>query len=221
MPPIPPGLSALNNTLQPFTYVFLFDLDLIAAAAQHSAALAQPTPQREERALKAFIAGLDTSTKDALLLRVARQEPGAGAEIISLFHSQQAVTAQPPTTTPTLAAITQESERVRIANAKAKAARQRKEAEAQAKAEAKILAKRHQHLSNHWEISWDEVTSDINLRQHNSYQRAVNLLVELQDATTTDTQKIDFTTRLSDIRITHKRLTSFMRMINATNLPKS
>lgn len=215
-PPIPPGLGTLDSALESFADVFWLDRDAIEAAARHSPPTTPTQGAKARRALQSFIKGLDIKTKDALLLRVALQEQGVGAEFMALFRNTHAVGVQ--TAAPPLSAIVQAAEQVRQTRERQEAEQARQEAEARARAEAVRREARRRELRDNWEHFWQTVSTEIDRRNRDGYQHAAKLISELKDAATTKSCKLDFANRLSTIRTDRQRLTALMNELKKAGL---
>lgn len=203
-PPIPPGLGTLDGALESFADVFWLDRDAIEIATRHSRPIKSMRGAKVQQALQSFIKGLDTQTKDAMLLRVARQEQGVGAELLTLFRNTQTTGDQTPA--PPLSAIVQEVMQMRQAHARQEAERKRQEAEMSARAEAAKLEARRSDLRNNWEHYWQVVGGEIKRRNRVGYQGATKLIKALKDVATTESYQIDFTKRFDVICRMRERL---------------
>jgi hypothetical protein len=79
-PPVPPGLGQFTPPLRKLASFLRLDRALIDAAAERSVPLKET--RISEKAIGAWLAGLPSSEKDGLLLRLIKGEAQVGAELV-------------------------------------------------------------------------------------------------------------------------------------------
>ena len=84
-PALPDGIATPSPALESFIDIMGVDRDLVVAAAEGSR---QASSGPSEGAIDQWIAALDEHQKVALLGRVARGEPGVGAELMRRFRQE-------------------------------------------------------------------------------------------------------------------------------------
>ena len=208
-PPVPPGLSRLNGSLQGLAEFLRIDPDLLAAAAG-----ADPHPDANDPSgaeLADWLATIPQTEKDTLLLRVAQ---GNGqwvqAELCARFR--QAAPAVDPqsngrrTVDELLAlAAARRDERLR------RARQQREQQVAERKRAA--AAQRESHLAElaaRQHLAWREVDELIQARKAADYDQAVVILQDLGEICRRERQTATYQQRVEQLRQTHCRKTSFI-----------
>ncbi|HUW83330.1 MAG TPA: hypothetical protein VMZ31_11085 [Phycisphaerae bacterium] len=221
-PPVPPGLNDLSASLTELVEFLRIDPDLVSAAAQASQPLSgQALPP--EKQLRAWIRSLSSSTKDALLLRVAR---GAGAnlqwELLNDFMRSSDDGSGRDTTAP--------APRRTVAELLAQARsltrqRRRRLAEQRAKEKERLERQRAAARKRHIEglVGREkQVRSDIETliatRQPNRYDRAVELLTDLAEVAKLTKQTSRFADYTQEIRSRHGRKQNFIHRLDQAGL---
>jgi hypothetical protein len=220
-PPPPPGLDRLSASLRAFARFLRVDGDLIAVAAEHSAALDDARPSRPE--LAQWIGGLPDSEKNELLLRlVADGDPHLGAELLQRFQRSQATArdrasdnmAGSRTVEQLLVAAEQRAEARRRAAAKRAAEERARRAREQAAARASYL----DGLAGREPELWQRVEALIETKRPADYDQAVRLLKDLHDLGARSGQSTAFDARLSQLRERHARKPSLLSRLDQAGL---
>ncbi len=184
---------------------------LLLKAATACGADASVSADRE-----AFIAALPAAEKDALLLRLMNGESHVGAELQQRFQRQKAAEASVERrTVDELRIIANAShQRQREAYLAEKA---RREAERQA-AEERARRQRLDRVARQGERAWKEVLSEIASRKPKGYERAANLLRDLQALAVERDEQPAFQARLERIVSEHRRKGRFLEQLERVGL---
>ncbi len=218
-PPVPAGLHDLSEPLCDFAGFFEVDFDLIEAAAEASGSAPQE-PSVED--VVKWVKALTIEEKNALLCAAVRgRRPALGAELLRRYHdanpprSKKTASAKPRTAGDLRRAARARAEkRERELAARKQAEKRRREAE-QAAARAAYLDR----LAAREEKAWDQIGDLIATKRPNDYDRAVQLLVDLQDLAIRDNREADFKFGLRTIREEHANKPSLQRRLNDAGLP--
>jgi hypothetical protein len=220
-PPVPPGLGELSAPLQALADFLEISPDLIEVAAEASGKL-QPTKQLSAE-LGRWVRDLPVEEKDALLVRLAAGEPHLQMELQRRFRE-----AQPR---PKLASAPERRRTARalLAAADARAeARQQAEAEERTREETRRAEERARARSAYLdslvgreERIWKDVESEVNLKQPNAYDRAVQHLLDLRELANRGGDSSDFQARLLDLRARHAKKTRFVERLDQARLRPS
>ncbi|MDY7078341.1 MAG: hypothetical protein SXV54_15600 [Chloroflexota bacterium] len=206
-PPVPPGLGELTPALCSFVELFDVDLDMLQAAAEHSAQLESQTLTEDD--LRRAIEALAPEEKDDFLLRLLQGEPQLSLALKRrlgvLGDDLQHSTEPRRTVSDILTAATEMAERRRKAEAAA--------AEARRLAELEAVAQRGNAV-------WDEVDALIQQGQARPYNEAVQLLKKLRDLAEHQRQTVTFQTRLDRIHNEYSRRSALMRRLRDAGLHK-
>lgn len=220
-PPVPPVLGNLSAAQQAFAEFLRIDADLIAVAAERSAAapLAGPSPAELER----WIGGLPEADKNALLLRLPTGDaPHLTAELRRRFRHETAP-AQPVVADAGGRTVGE----LYAAAAERAETRARQEAEREAKERAhrerEQAAARIQYLdglATREESAWREVESLIESKRPTEYDRAVGLLKDLGELAARDEATPTFASRVGGLRARHARKVSLLERLDEAGLPR-
>lgn len=199
-----PGVGPLTGALDAFASFFDVDPDLVQAAAESGEA----SPPEDD--LREALAAIDEGEKTELLLRVLQGDGHGAAEIKRRMRRQRPAAAFPLRTAGALRTRAQE-----IAEARERAAAERREAERrrQAKQAEKERRARLKALKQRGAAVWREIEEEIERRNASSYERAVNLLCDLQVLAAEDGSQGDFARRLAAIRARHERKGRFIERL--------
>jgi hypothetical protein len=220
-PPVPPGLGELSGSLQSFAEFLRIDEDLIAVAAERSAAMDALLPSRDE--WKAWIGRFSTEEKDALLLRVAEGDAShLHAELFLRFQRERAAEgsgeAPPPEPRRTVAEL--------LAAAKTYA-KERERREAEQKAAERARKQREDAIARAAYLDriaarapdlWREAEAAIAMKQAKKYDQAVQLLVDLRDISVKKGWEPEFRGQLRELRARHATKPSFLARLDQAGL---
>ncbi len=215
-PPVPPGLSELTEaqaTLAEFLYV---GADLLAAAAEHSAAYQASQPTRADYA--GWLAQVAPDQKDAWLLDAMGETAAHLGAVLRLRYAAETRDAQSVVAGPSAAALNARSRQITAERlAREQAAREAAERRRQ---EAERLA-REQHLASLTgkdERLWAEVRRDTALTDPKLYDAAVAHLVDLQELARRDGRLSEFEIRVVELRERCRRKPSLLRRLDDAGL---
>ena len=210
-----PGIAPLSAPLGAFADFFAINSDLVDAAA---AAGAPPPPEAERAAAETFIRSLPEEDKAALLLRLHDGDSHLGAELrqrrmaVSGRHSDTGG-ARRSAGELREKARRMTTERHRLTAEKVAAERRHREAE-QAQARDRHLAR----LSERGEAPWREVEELISRRNQPGYQRAVTLMIDLDEVARSRGEEEAFARRIAGIRARHDRKGRLMERLDTAEL---
>ncbi|MHB8764931.1 MAG: hypothetical protein ACYDA8_11440 [Deferrisomatales bacterium] len=212
-PPVPPGLGQLSEALRALANFLRVDRDLVAVAARASAALEAVAPRPEEVA--AWVAGLPAGEKDRVLCAsLLAADPRPVAELRRRFLREREGTAG-AAAAPVRRTV---GELLAAAEAYAQERRRREAAERareEARREQQAAAARARHLdglAGREPKLWAEVEALVATKQPRSYDRAVEILVDLRDLAARK-KGGDFLLRVTALRQAHERKPSFLERL--------
>jgi hypothetical protein len=218
-PPVPAGLADLSASLEALVEFLRIDIDLLDAAATASPPLVHTEP--DPPAVRAWLAELSAADKDDILTRLMTEIDGALAnELVQRMRREREcdqdagdATSKRRTVAELLRAGEQAAEERRRIAAE-KAARER---EQQERAAARTRAKHLDKLAGKEPVLWENVASLIATKQPKSYDRAVNLLVDLRDLALRQGGG-DFARRVDVLRTAHVRKPTFLERLHKAGL---
>lgn len=213
-PPVPPGLARLTGPQQAFAAFLRLDADLLAVAAEASAAVERKAPSPQ--ALSRWVKALPEPEKDRIVLRLLRDgNPHLRSELLGRFHGpadEKRVAAR--TAGELLAAAeTLWEQRRRRDQARAAAERERREKAAAAAREARLLA-----LAGRQEGAWQEVEVLIETKRPKEYDSAVELLIDLRAVAERAGDVPAFRQRVRALRERHVRKVSLVDRLDRQRL---
>ncbi|MGH3679981.1 MAG: hypothetical protein ACRDT2_06975 [Natronosporangium sp.] len=215
-PPVPPNLSALNGPLRSLVEFLRLDEDLLAVAAEASPR--QPATQPSESQWASWVATLPAAEKDALLLRVLRDDAAhLRTELLRRFHRQpEPVTVAGAGRT---VAELREAAQARSQERERLAAQQRERERLQRKREDAAARTRHlDALEQQGEQPWRRVTSLIDTKQTREYDAAVALLGDLRELSQRQGRTDEFTQRVRQLRQQYARRPGLLDRLNHAGL---
>ncbi len=186
-PPVPPGLANLTAAQQAMVDFLGVDVDLVAAAAAASAAVADDSVP-----FRAWLAALPMKEKDAWLRRAADEPDLAiGGELLCAFRATS--TGKPVNARRTVQQLRALAEVHQKEWEEAEAARAKK-------AEAAAAAARQRHLTKlarDLEGAWTKLEK---LVDASSYDDALKLAIDLRDLATREGAAANFAERFDSLR---------------------
>jgi hypothetical protein len=201
-PPVPPGLNQLSDAQTAFQEIFQLDEHLLKAASTSSSEPIAISEQTIEQA----IAQLSRSECDAFLLRLAQAEPHLSVKFKQQLFGAIATSSgdRSERTIQQLldAAQTEQTEAEK---------RQRQVAEAQQIQALQALAGRETQV-------WDEVKTLLQKPQAKTYDRAVQLLVQLRDLAQDRDKYPAFQERLNQIYGQYSKRTALIERLRRARL---
>jgi hypothetical protein len=218
-PLVPPGLGQLSASLHGLAEFLRLDRDLLAVAAQGSQPLEEWTPRRAD--VRTWVARLSEAEKDSILCKlIVDADPSQLAEFRQRFlreRQDSAGVSEAPAARRTVGDL------LAAADAHAEE-RRRREADERAKEKARrereSAAARTKHLDRlvgQEPALWVQVEELAATKQPRSYERAVEILLDLRDLAGRKKES-DFLLRLAALRQTHERKRSFLERLRKAGL---
>ena len=209
-----PGIGPMSASLEAFAEFFGIDSDLVQAAAERPAVAMAGTSSPE--AVRGIISAMTDTNKTAMLSRLFNGDPYVGAELRAKVRDRIASGAD---ATP-IGARTDGELRARanaIGRAREEAAAEklaaehkRRVKEAEKARQARLLA-----IARRGEAVWREVEAEIERRNAAAYDKAAELLLDLQALAKQRGTMEDFLRRLHAIREKHVRKERFIERLAA------
>ena len=221
-PPVPAGLKDLSAPLGAFVDFLNIDTELVNVAAARSGSRAANDPP--VNALKKWISSLTVSEKDRLLLRIAQgDEPNPRRSLMRSFkdttqgHHRKRARGD-ATSRRTVAEISEAWQQRLDAKQQRLAEQAKKERERKARAEGKARKKHLDDIASRTSAVWKQVSAWIAKRTPKGYDCAVELLVDLRDATDHTSRTDEFRERLQALRDRHANKPSLVRRLQKSGL---
>jgi len=221
-PPVPAGLKDLTAPLQALVDFLDIDTELIEVAAQRSGPRA--ANELPASALKEWIHSLAVAEKDELLLRIAQgDEPNPRRRLMRGFRETtpggSTTRGREDSASGRTVAEISEAWRRRLEAKHLRLAEQaEKERERQARAKAQARKKHVEGIASRAPAVWKHVSAWIAKRTPKGYDRAVELLVDLQDAAADTNRTDEFFEQLQALRDRHASKPSLMRRLRDAGL---
>ena len=204
-PPVPSNLQNLNAPLQAFVEWLQIDSDLITIAAQSS-----PTQTEHQEPFEDWIKALSEQEKTAMLLEVVTSDLTIASQLQARLRQRFSQTpkhrtgSEPRRSYDTLQALA-DTERL---------ARKAREEEA-------ATRKRRQYLESlkpEQEQIWKTIDSLISRKKPQSYDEAVQHLINLRDLAMLEGNVVEFQRKIQQIQATYSKCSGLLRRIEAANL---
>ncbi|GAB2744670.1 hypothetical protein [Kitasatospora kifunensis] len=215
-PPLPAGLATLSAPQRALADFLRVDPDLLAVAADASPA--QTSTTAPEGDLTRWVEALSAAEKNALLLRVVRDEdPHVRTELLQRFHG--AAKHAPADAVRRTAAQLMDAAAARRAERQRLATEQR--AHEVARREQQAALAREQRLTTlvgQQEQSWLRVSALIDTRKPTGYDAAVELLEDLREVSQRTDDPDEFIRRLALLCQQHQRKSSLIERFNRAGL---
>lgn len=218
-PPVPPGLVALNVSLDRLADFLRIDSDLIAAAAECSPG--EQAARLSKKEIGAWVLNLPSTEKDALLVRLINgEDPHLATELLQrgMLEMRGGVKL---TTDPRRTAGEIRARAEILAEA-----RKKEEAEQRAREKARCERERAEKRKKHLESLvgketglWANVDKLIATRQPKQYDEAVSLLQDLHDLADMKDKSAEFSRRMSVLYREHTRKTTLLDKFRKAKLP--
>jgi hypothetical protein len=200
-----PGIGPSTGALENFAKFFGIDPDLVQAAAERRTDV-EATSKDD---LRETLAVIPEYEKTELLLRVVEGDPHVSAEIRNRLRRKRPTSAS-HRTVGSLRTRAQE-----ISEVRKRAVAEQRDAEWRRRAEEaeKALRTRLKALKRQGASVWREIEKEIERRNASSYDRAANLLSDLQVLAVEDGSQADFSRRLASIRERHEKKGKFIERL--------
>jgi hypothetical protein len=209
-----PGIGPMSASLESFVEFFGIDSDLVQAAVERSAVAMASTSSPE--AVRGIISAMTDTEKTAMLSRLFNGDPYVGAELRAKVRDRLASGADaPPVVARTVGELRARANAIRLAREKAAteklaAEHKRRVQEAEKVRQARLLA-----IARQGEGVWREVEAEIERRNASAYDKAAELLLDLQALARQRGTIEDFLHRLRAIREKHARKERFIERLAA------
>ena len=204
-PPVPPNLQNLNAPLQAFVEWLEIDPDLITIAAQES-----QTEESHQEPFEDWIKALSEQEKTAMLLEVVTSDLTIASQFQARLRQRF---SQPPKHR------TGSEQRRSYATLKALAdterlARKAREEEAATRERRQYL----ESLKPEQENIWKTIDSLIARKKPQSYDEAVQHLINLRDLARLEGNVVEFQRKIQQLQATYSKCSGLLRRIEAANL---
>ncbi|GAA2339277.1 hypothetical protein [Dactylosporangium salmoneum] len=214
-PAVPAGLATLSAALTAAAEFLCIDPDLLAAAADGSAAASASQPTDAQ--LRQWVTGLPAGDKDAILAALIT---GTDGHLRGQLLHRYRVEHPPHPSTPArtagqllTAAADRRAERERQLAERQERDRLRRERSAAAERQRRLDA-----LAADQGSAWQQVDALIATKKPREYDTAVQLLVDLRDVAERDCDPAPFHRRLTELRATHARKPSLLERLDLAGL---
>jgi hypothetical protein len=200
-----PGIGPLSGALEGFVEFFCIDRDLVEAAAERAADAAAMSKDD----LRETLAVIPEREKIELLLRVADGDTLVAAELRKSLRKKSSA----PARHRTVGALRMRAGE--IAAARERAYDERREAERRRQVEEAEKARRVRlkALRQRGVAVWREVEQEIERRNPSGYDKATELLSDLQALAAEEGSQSDFAHRLASIRAQHENKRRFIERL--------
>jgi hypothetical protein len=214
-PPVPPGLAKLSGSLKSLAEFLRIDDALIEVAAKSSAGEPPAEPSKPE--LARWIKGLPVADKDAYLLRALAEDSNhlLRMEMARRFREATASGTRSPVSggeQRPLKELIEERDGLAEKKRREAADRAAKERAVRDRQKAEARAKYLDDLATREPATWREVEKLIATKLPKSYDRAIELLVDLRDLAGRSGRAEEARARTEEIRLRHTRKPTLMKL---------
>lgn len=209
-----PGIGPMSASLEAFAEFFGIDSDLVQAAAERSAVAMASTSSPE--AVRGIISAMPDTDKTAMLSRLFNGDPYVGAELRAKVRNRIASGADAtPIGARTVGELRARANAIGLAREEAAAEKLAAEHKRRAKEAEKARQARLLAIVRRGEGVWREVEAEIERRSAAAYDKAAELLLDLQALAKQRGTIEDFLRRLHAIREKHVRKERFIERLAA------
>lgn len=209
-----PGIGPMSASLEAFAEFFGIDSDLVQAAAERSAVAMASTSSPE--AVRGIISAMPDTDKTAMLSRLFNGDPYVGAELRAKVRNRIASGADAtPISARTVGELRARANAIGLAREEAAAEKLAAEHKRRAKEAEKARQARLLAIARRGEGVWREVEAEIERRSAAAYDKAAELLLDLQALAKQRGTIEDFLRRLHAIREKHVRKERFIERLAA------
>jgi hypothetical protein len=209
-----PGIGPMSASLEAFAEFFGIDSDLVQAAAERSAVAMASTSSPE--AVRGIISAMPDTDKTAMLSRLFNGDPYVGAELRAKVRNRIASGADAtPIGARTVGELRARANAIGLARVEAAAEKLAAEHKRRAKEAEKARQARLLAIARRGEGVWREVEAEIERRSAAAYDKAAELLLDLQALAKQRGTIEDFLRRLHAIREKHVRKERFIERLAA------
>jgi antitoxin component of MazEF toxin-antitoxin module len=207
-----PGLGPMDAAVLAFGRFFEVDADLMHAAADRPAA--PPEAAAPPDAGRRYIRSLTDAEKSEMLLRVLEGDAHAGTDLRAGLRAKLATSARvDPAPRRTVADLHARTAEVRQARERAEAEAAAKAKRRQEEAARKAQRLRVDALAQRGDDVWAEIEAEIERRNAGGYNRAAEMLADLQIVAREAGTAAAFARRMEGIRGRHASKKRFMERI--------
>jgi hypothetical protein len=200
-----PGIGPLTGALEGFAQFFDIDPDLMQAAAERGTDVTATSNDD----LRKTLAAIPEREKMELLLRVVDGDAHVAAEFRSRLRKKHPEFEA----RRTVGALRMRAREIAEARERASAKRREAERRRQAKEAEQARRARLKALKQRGAGVWREIEEEIERRNASGYDRAVNLLSDLQALAREEGSQADFSRRLASIRARHEKKGKFIERL--------
>jgi hypothetical protein len=201
-----PGIGPLSGALEGFAEFFCIDSDLVQAAAERGADDAAMSKDD----LRETLAAMPEREKIALLLRVVDGDAHVATELRNKLRKKSSA----PAAHRTVGALRMRAQEIAEARDRTDAERREAERRRQAEETEKARRARLKVLKQRGAAVWREIEQEIERRNASGYDRATELLSDLQALAAEEGSQSDFARRLGAIRAQHESKRKFIERLN-------
>ena len=200
-----PGIGPLSGALESFAEFFCIDRDLMLAAAEQGADDAAMSKDE----LRETLAVIPEREKTELLLRVVDGDALVAAELRKTLRKKSSA----PATHRTVGALRMRAGEIAEARERAYAERREAERRRQVEEAEKARRVRLKALRQRGVAVWREVEQEIERRNPSGYDRAAELLSDLQALAAEEGSQGEFARRLASLRAQHENKRKFVERL--------
>jgi hypothetical protein len=209
-----PGIGPMSATLEAFAEFFGIDSDLVQAAAERPAVATANAMSAE--AVRGIISAISAADKTAMLSRLFDDDPHVAAELRAKVRERMADNAgAPPVVARTVGELRARANAIGLCRQQAAAEKLAAEAKRRAEEAEKIRQIRLLAIARRGESVWREVEAEIERRNTAAYDKAADLLLDLQAVAEERGEIEDFNRRLRAIHERHVRKGKFIERLRA------
>lgn len=216
-PPVPSGLQSLNPALTQLADFLRIDVDLIDAAAQMSPSLKDMTPNSQD--LQKWLNTLSQNEKDSMLKEILESSLKGNQTIalqqICRFNKTWQSIQENKNEKPkkrTVGQLLRESENVKQTRIQLEANKAAAEQAERQRLQRIAREKRLNEIMGREEIIWNQIEVLASEKKAKSYDRAIELLIDLSDLAQRE-NSTDFSTRFNTLKQRHSAKSSFMQRL--------
>jgi hypothetical protein len=215
-PPVPPGLRELDGSLERLVDFLRVDAELLETAAANSAAMSvQPLSRK---AIRRWVDERALAEKNDYLERfIAAEEPALAAELQRMISGPGMAISH--STARTVGSLLEAAEAAGDQRRREAAAREERERKRRAEEAALARSKYLRDLAQREPAVWKQIGELIATKQPASYDRAIELLVDLRDLAAAQGRESDFQQRLDALCAEHARKPSLITKLRRAGLP--
>jgi hypothetical protein len=201
-----PGIGPLSGALEGFAEFFCIDSDLVQAAAERGADDAAMSKDD----LRETLAAMPEREKIALLLRVVDGDAHVATELRNKLRKKSSA----PAAHRTVGALRMRAQEIAEARDRTDAEHREAERRRQVEETEKARRARLKVLKQRGAAVWREIEQEIERRNASGYDRATELLSDLQALAAEEGSQSDFARRLASIRAQHENKRKFIERLN-------